>query len=156
MLKSGYEHKDFPSSQPKLWWYLWTSLTNYIEIKQSCLSTIQLTQPKYPKLTHIPQLIAKSKEAEKKKEERERERERERENCNIQFQLKKMLLVEVIDSLEVLKWQILIKLGQVKQTGHHQLVLKTGKSYWLKECRKSFNSMCHLEKLGFRRKNLRY
>ena len=85
-----------------------------------------------------------------------KKKRRERENCNIQFQLKKMLLVEVIDSLEVLKWQILIELGQVKQTGHHQLVLKTGKSYWLKECRKSFNSMCHLEKLGFRRQNLRY
>ena len=31
-----------------------------------------------------------------------------------------------------------------------------GKSYWLKECGKSFNSMCHLEKPGFLRQNLRY
>ena len=111
---------------------------------------------KIPKTNSYSLAHSQIKGSRKKKKKEERERERERENCNIQFQLKKMLLVEVIDSLEVLKWQILIELGQVKQIGHHQLVLKTGKSYWLKECRKSFNSMCHLEKLGFRRKNLRY
>ena len=49
---------------------------------------------------------------------------KKKKNCNIQFQLKKMLFVEVIDSLKILKWQILIESAQVKQSGHHQLVLK--------------------------------